>query len=357
MERAKRNRAAAKRKFTRKVNVFKEAVDRDGHLAVLQGIFKEVESAFDEVEVAHEDYVKLMDNGKVEEAVLSDSDNYMLVLEREKLKVHNSLLEKSEKHKSDGVKSKIKIKALEPPLFSGSNRDYPNFKADYERLMSDNFGKDPFALRQCLSGDALETVKGVENDYDLMVKRLDTKYGNSRRIVDDILEDLKTLKMVSEGDHKGFINMVNKVERCWLDLKKMNLGKEMNSVHMVSHIERVLPAMQKREWVIVAQDTDDHLLFESLIKFLLKEKEVLEYLNANVRLPKSTVKSVVNAVDVQVSEGVNISESSLRNVIQDLEAKQEKIERNVSQLIHMVSNMTNSSKINQMRDINVYKRC
>ena len=245
MERAKRDRAAAKRKFTRKVNVFKETVDRDGHLAVLQGIFKEVESAFDLVEIAHEEYVKTLDNGRVEEAVLFDADDYILVLEREKLEVHNLLVEISKKD-SESVKTKIKIKALEPPSFSGSIRDYPNFKADYERLMSDNFGKDPFALRQCLSGDALETVKGVENDYDLMVKRLDTKYGNSRRIVDDILEDLKTLKVVSDGDHKSFVNMVNKVERCWLDLKKMNLDKEMNSVHMVSHIERVLPALQKR---------------------------------------------------------------------------------------------------------------
>ena len=272
MERAKRVRATAKRKFTRKINVFKETVSQDGHLAVLQGIFKEVESAFEEVEIAHEEYIKILDNGRVHETVLSDADSYMLELDREKLEVHNLLVKRSEKDHSGSVRNKIQIKALEPPSFNGSIRDYPNFKADYDRLMSESFGKDPFALRQCLSGDALETVRGVENDYDLMIKRLDAKYGNSRRIVDNILEDLKTLKVVSEGDHRGFMNMVNKVERCWLDLKKMNLDKEMNSVHMVSHIEKILPPTQKREWVIIAQDTEDCMLFESLINFLLKEK-------------------------------------------------------------------------------------
>lgn len=47
----------------------------------------------------------------------------------------------------------------------------------------DSFGMDPFAMKQCLTGEAIKTVKGVETDYDEMFNRLDEKYGNSRKIV------------------------------------------------------------------------------------------------------------------------------------------------------------------------------
>ena len=39
---------------------------------------------------------------------------------------------------------KVKVKALELPTFDGDVREYPTFKANFERLMKDSFGKDPF---------------------------------------------------------------------------------------------------------------------------------------------------------------------------------------------------------------------
>ena len=73
-------------------------------------------------------------------------------------------------------------------------REFPSFKDDYERLVVPTFGKDPFALRQCLSGEALQSIKGLENDYQKMFDRLKEKYGNQRKIVDLIISDLRALK-------------------------------------------------------------------------------------------------------------------------------------------------------------------
>ncbi len=61
---------------------------------------------------------------------------------------------------------KVMVIALKPLMFDGDLLDYPTFKADFERLMKDSFGKDPFILKQCLPGEALKTVKGAETDYD-----------------------------------------------------------------------------------------------------------------------------------------------------------------------------------------------
>ena len=78
--------------------------------------------------------------------------------------------------------------------------------------------------------------------------------------------------------------MVTVVERCYLDLQKVNLEKEMNSVSIVSMIERLLPRTQKREWVMTADNFfDKDKLFPELLKFLLCEKRVIEYSESSVR--------------------------------------------------------------------------
>ncbi|CAC5362063.1 unnamed protein product [Mytilus coruscus] len=85
--------------------------------------------------------------------------------------------------------------------------------------MLSSYGKDPYALKQCLSGEALTVVKGVDNDFEEMFRRLDMKYGRAEKLIDHILNELKRLKKVQEGDNMKFISLVETVEKCWLDLK------------------------------------------------------------------------------------------------------------------------------------------
>ena len=119
----------------------------------------------------------------------------------------------------------LKVKSIQPPVCNGDVRAYPTFKEDYKRLMESIFHKDPYALRSCLSSAALDAVQGVENDYDEMFNRLDEKFGDNCKLVDTVLCELKSIKPISEGNNKGFVTMVEKLERCWLDLKRMNLER------------------------------------------------------------------------------------------------------------------------------------
>lgn len=84
------------------------------------------------------------------------------------------------------------------PVFSGNRREFPKFKEDFTRLVVPTYGKDPYVLKRCLSGDALQSVRGVENDYDAMQERLDQKYGSPRKIVDMVIGDLRAMSPVSE---------------------------------------------------------------------------------------------------------------------------------------------------------------
>lgn len=178
----------------------------------------------------------------------------------------------------------MKVKKLDTPDFSGKIRDYPSFKRDYERHMIPAYGEDPFALKKCLSAEALYAVRGVDDDFKEMFRRLDLKYGRPEKLSDAVLCELKGLKPVKDGEHREFVSMVDVVDNCWLDLKKMDLEREMDTSTMVSQIERLLPSVQKREWALQKQrPSPKSQVFNFLLDFLLQEKQAMEYINADMR--------------------------------------------------------------------------
>lgn len=196
------------------------------------------------------------------------------------------------------------MKKLDPPSFCGNIREYPNFKENFTRLVVPTYGKDPYVLKRCLSGDALQSVRGLENDYNAMQKRLDQKYGSPRKIVDLITGDLRALSPVSKGDGKGLIKMIETVKRCFLDLKRMNLQAEINFTNVWGLVERVMPSTQKREWVAViyeiSHETGYTVDFEKLLEYSQTQRRRTEYTGSFIRKVsnKSNVNSV-SAVEVQ----------------------------------------------------------
>jgi hypothetical protein len=50
-------------------------------------------------------------------------------------------------------------------------------------------------------------VKGVDNDFEEMFRRLDLKYGRPETLADNILSELKGFKNIQEGDHMKFISV------------------------------------------------------------------------------------------------------------------------------------------------------
>lgn len=207
----------------------------------------------------------------------------------------------------------LKVNKMKAPSFNGDIRDYSSFRTDFERIMCLTYGNDPFILKSCLTGDALDVVKRVDNDYDEMIRRLDAKYGRPEKVTDSILNEIKKLKVVSDGDHKKFILMVDTIEKCWLDLKQLNLQKEMSSATMISKIEKLLPSTQRREWslrqqrILVREDK-----FPSFLEFLIAEKEAMEYMEDDLR----ERNKVVNKMQAHTanSEELQHEEESTSNI-------------------------------------------
>ncbi|KAK3879621.1 hypothetical protein Pcinc_015822 [Petrolisthes cinctipes] len=326
----KDSRAVAKRKFTRKVNLLREAHSQNDPMAVLHDIYSDdILVQFKVMEEINEKLVKSLNSSDENyDKMIDELEIYITDVERVKNDAHAMI----SKPVSD--LPKLRMQRLTPPHFNGTIRKYPTFCKDYERLMKPVYEDDPYVLRSCLSGEALEVVQGADDSFKDMMKRLDDRYGNPSKLVEAVLSDIKDLKLVPEGSSKGFIEMVDIVERAYLDLKKLKLCAEMNTVTMVSHIEKLLPAVQKREWVNILQAiTNKDKLFSELLQYLLKEKQALEYMNSDVRVTDNASKSRVHATSFDSEP------ESLTTAVTKLQGKQEKIEECMINLTKQMSTL------------------
>jgi hypothetical protein len=272
---------------------------------------------------------------------------------KERVKAERASEKKShynEKGQTKGAFETFKVKKLDAPTFTGNIRQYPSFKVDYERHMLPSYGCDSYALKQCLSGEALRVVKGVDNDFEEMFRRLDLKYGRPEKLADNVLSELKGLKNIPEGDHMKFISMVETVETCWLDLKRMKLESEMNTATMISQIEKLLPPLQKREWALRKQrfQLKTRTGFHDFFQFLLEEKNAIEYMQDDMREcgnSRGKAHSVITTINQDdVKDGIV---NTLQMQMQENQNMMKQVVEGLTQVVQMVSHSNNRTSFNR----------
>ena len=330
LDKLQRLRDVAFNKFKRKATTLEEQITKEAKLETLSRCFIEMDSAYNKVEEAHELYLEKLIHAKDLDTDFEKEESFMNTVDSLKITVtsaYDNVAQKSNDAKdSIATKPKIKVKPIDPPKFDGDIREYPTFKTDYHRIMTATYGDNPFALKQCLSGEALETVRGVEDDFEEMVKRLDQRYGDPTKLADRIINEIKGIDKIPEGNNRKLIYAINTIEQCWLDMKRFNLEHELSTVSVISLIEKILPTEQKKEWVrIYHQLTDKSKTFPRLLKFLLDEKQILGYMDDDVRCNKN-IKGAVNSVDIE-------KDHSIDRALKELREKQSSIESMLSQMI------------------------
>lgn len=99
--------------------------------------------------------------------------------------------------------------------------------------------------------------------------------------------EISALKPVPEGNKTKLIHVINVVDQAWLDLKKLNKESEIANVHSLTKVERLLPADLKREWTRKARNCNEEEKFEELVKILTEERQVIEYMDDELRHGKT----------------------------------------------------------------------
>ena len=214
-------------------------------------LFKEFKDQFNKCKLMHNEYMETVDATEDDlKWIMPMQGKYVTIVQKygkcdlisKRLDVHNS---------SERGMNKIRLERMKYPRFEGDTRDYPRFKHDFNKFVSPEINcteSIAYVLRSCLTGEALNVVSNVDDDINAICTRLDEKFGKPTKLVDLIMQDIKALKQITDGQDVKFIELVNIVERGYKDLKRINFEREMANSIVVSMIEAVLPRHVKREW-------------------------------------------------------------------------------------------------------------
>ena len=360
MDEAKKVRTSERRKFNRAIKLFEESVKQDDPTEILKPAFDEVSSAYKRLENANDDFISCIDESHDDYAsLLAAAEDYITEVYRLKCKAHSQVLRKidGDKSKQKTDNTKFIVKKLEPPKFDGQIRLYPTFRKDFERLMITNYGEDPYVLKQCLLGEALKVVHGVDDDYHKMMDRLDDKFGNVTKVVDSVLCEIRTLKPVPEGNNKKLVELVNTVERGWLDVCKLDLKSEMNNTTVISQVEKLLPPTLKREWVLKASEFQSEKEFDKLLEFLVKERKVIEYIQEGVRSSATTDKVAVHSVAYEDHCYSDKFNEAIKQLRENQESQQRQLNECIVSMNQIVSNLSGQARSKPKVPPNVCKNC
>ncbi|XP_045115478.1 uncharacterized protein LOC123507035 [Portunus trituberculatus] len=340
----KKHRGIVKGRFTSKVRMLNNLLLQDNPMEVLDAVYKEISELFDKLEDVN---VQILQECSEDEQ--SQHLDYLWDVQKLKCECHSKIVrlkdgQTRQQRITNDNNCNIQIKKVEPPIFSGDVRDFPTFVKDYTRLVINRHGKDPFILRQSLQGKAREVV-GRLDDFDEMWTRLNDRFGSSAKIVDAVLGDICALKPVPEGNKSKLLHMIGVVEQAWLDLGKIGKLHEIENSHSLLKVERLLPIDLKKEWTRKARTLDDTEKFEELVKFLVEERKVIEYMEDDIRTSKTDVKALVNAASTRE----NVDEmSSLSMAISKLAQSQENCQKQLldcfNNMAHTMMSITNNNQ-------------
>ena len=170
------------------------------------------------------------------------------------------------------------------PMFDSKVRNYAKFKKDFQRQVQTQVDSEEtlvYILKSCLNDEALKVVRNIDDDVSEIWKRLDAKFGQPSMLIDIVMNDIKQIRSISDGDMKGFIEFVEIIEKGYVDLSRLSLQREMSNAVTVSMLEEKIPGVIKREWSKEVNKADSSIdmfdKFPGFMKFLLEQKRILEY--------------------------------------------------------------------------------
>lgn len=183
----------------------------------------------------------------------------------------------------------VKMETIKMPSFSGKIREYAKFKSDFKNQVESDIQTEKlcYVLRSCLKDEALTLVENIESASEIW-ERLDERYGSPSLLVDVIMNEIKSIGVVLDGDSSNLITFVNTIERGYSDLKRLNLEREISNSVTVGMLEGRLPPVTRREWSKLVNchgsSVDPYNKFPSFMNFLKEQRKILEYEIASVRV-------------------------------------------------------------------------
>ena len=144
----------------------------------------------------------------------------------------------------------FKMKKLKMPKFYGDVREYAIFRADFKHAIESWYSKRDtiMFLCTCLQGKPLELIKGIGSDYDTAWENVDLIYGDTRFVLDTVMQDIVKFKSLRDGEDARFCDLVHLVKCCYNKLKEIGLPSDLDNNYMLSLIEQKMCADDRKVW-------------------------------------------------------------------------------------------------------------
>ena len=278
--------------FLREVENIERVIEEDdkGYLKIqIDTSLKDVKHRFEKYNDAHLTYLTACD-GKVTQQKQTWVNELYEKYEDVNKKCLNYFERISELEAERGKISCVRLERMKLPSFGGDIRNYARFKSDFKRQVEPHTRVEDLAytLKSCLNGEALRVIESVDDKFKEMWNRLDDKFGRPSLLVDVIMNDIKKMRRVRDGDNKSLLHLVDIVERGYSSLSRLKIEKEMSNAITLSIIEERLPGNVRREWSKEVNKegskVDRFNKFPSFMNFLLEQRRILEYEMATLRI-------------------------------------------------------------------------
>ena len=320
----KRKRTISKSQFTRAENKLREAITptyADYPINTVERRYSEVKQRWNQAQDAHDHYVSCLvvdtDQLATEELWIDEvADRFdKIEIEFDKYVEERTLMKplvnrevvQQPSSSREGVAqgqvhpSVIKIERMKFPSFSGDIRKYPQFREEFIKHIQPQcqWEQLTFVLKSYLVDEIREEVNNVGEDYEKVWERLDKTYGNTGKLVDAILYEVKKLPYGSNCPSIT-LQMIKIVEKAYMDLRRLGEEGEMCNSTIISIIEQRMPSNMTNEWVklIASKSLNSRQKFNALMELLQDWRSRLEYMSDNIRtVPNQQGK--VNHMDRQ----------------------------------------------------------
>ena len=106
-------------------------------------------------------------------------------------------------------------------------------------------------MKSDLSSEIKEDVSSLGDNAAKIWNHLDSKYGDSSKLIDSIMADVKNIMKCSDDNPSETLAMINTIERAERDLTALGMEQEISNSTIVSLIEQTLPSSIEDDWLDV----------------------------------------------------------------------------------------------------------
>ena len=198
----------------------------------------------------------------------------------------------------------VKFDKMNMPKWNGDRSKWPEFRSLWTQLIEPAI-QNPVALayqlKECVTGGEAKTI--IENvwitspaAYAEMWKRIQRKYDDVSAAVDACLDDLHAIKMVKEGDYRGLVDLVNKVESVYFQMVELGQTSVL-TLRDVNKMCDLLPLTVRTKWDEVFYQLGPLAKvnpFDSFNAFLYRERDIVD---RHAEKQKEEKKSVSHGTD------------------------------------------------------------